>query len=487
MSSLCAAPDEPLVLVAKEGNALRIAAVCPSAQALGLASGLALADARARLPSLRVHEADRQADARLLIRLADMAERWSPMVAPDPPDGLLIDVTGCTHLFGGEKALAADAKALLGARVSMRHAFACTPSAAHALARFPAQASNEADAIRQLPVAALRLDAEAEATLRRAGLKRIADLADRPTAPLSARFGEGAGKALDRLLGRVDSRIVPRRPPPALAFARRFAEPIGHEDAVLRALDGLALQAAGALERRDEGGRHFAARLYRTDGAARDLAIETGRPTRDPALLQRLFRERIGALADPLDPGFGFDLIRFSVRATEPLAPRQPDLAAGTGEAEALSALVDRLSTRHGRARIRCFVPVDTHVPERAARSVPALDLVPSADWPPAPAAEPSFRPICLFDPPQPIEVLAEVPDAPPRRFRWRSTYHFVTRAEGPERIAAPWWKKSGEGRPTRDYYRVEDSEGRRFWLFRHGLHGRETAQPRWYLHGLFA
>lgn len=481
------ASGEPLLLVAKERNALRISSACPQARALGLLPGLPLADARARVPDVQVADADPQADARLLSRLAAHATRWSPMVAPDPPDGLLLDISGCAHLFGGEAGLAAEATARLGRSFSMRHAFASTASAAHALARFPQDVADEDEAIRRLPIAALRLEQAAENALRRAGLKRIGDLADRPTAPLSARFGAAATAALDRLLGRADSRITPLRPEPALHFARRFAEPVGLADSIRAALAGLAVQAAAELERRAEGGRCFTASFFRSDGAVRELAIETGHPTRDPALVSRLFHERIEALADPLDPGFGFDLMRFAVPATEPLAAGQPGLDATPDRQEALDALIDRLSVRHGRNRIRVIVPVDTHVPERAERMIPALDTPSAAEWPRPAAQQPPLRPLFLLDPPETVEAIAEVPDAPPRQFRWRGVAHEIVRAEGPERIAAPWWKKSGEDRPTRDYYRLEDSNGRRFWLFRQGLYGREAGQPRWYMHGLFA
>ncbi len=471
----------------KERNALRVSAACPRAQALGLLPGMPLAEARARVPQLLVQAADPQADAGLLLQLVRQCRRWSPMVAPDPPDGLLIDIGGCAHLFGGEAALAAEAVARLGRRVDVRHALASTPSAAGALARFPQEAMDEAEAIRRLPVAALRLEAQAQAALRRAGLKSIGDLADRPTAPLSARFGAATTAALDQLLGRADSRIIPLRPVPALHFARSFPEPIGHADAIRAALAEFATKAAYALERRAQGGRCFAASFFRTDGVVRELAIETGQPTRDPARIARLFHERIEALADPLDPGFGFDLIRFEVPAVEPLDAVQAELHAAPPGQEVIEALIDRLSVRHGRDRIRRIVPVDSHVPERGERRLAALDLPVPAIWPHAAPGEPPLRPFLLFDPPRPVDVVAEVPDAPPRQFRWKGVAHHVVRSEGPERIAAPWWKKSGENRPTRDYYRVEDAAGHRFWLFRHGLYDRETASPRWYLHGLFA
>lgn len=480
-------PDDALVLVTSERNARRLTAACQRARALGLGPGMTLADALARVPDLCLDEADPAADARLLLRLADLAQRWSPIVQTDPPDGLLIDISGCAHLFGGEFRLAADAEGVIGRHVAVRHAFASTPSAAHALARFPVKAPSEEQAIRLLPVGALRLLPDAEKALRRAGLKHVGDLVDRPTEPLTARFGSAATDALDRLLGRTDSRLSPRRPLPALHFARRFPEPIAHMESVLGAVDGLAAEAARVLEQRHEGGRCFSIRLYRSDGAVRELTIQTGQPTRDAALLGRLVRERVETLSDPLDPGFGFDLIRLGVPATEPLAAVQGDLEARCRQGEALSALVDRLSIRYGQERIRTLLPVNTHVPERSVRSVPALDNRRVTAWPSPPAGEPPLRPICLFEPPQPIMVMAEVPDAPPRRFIWRGGNHIIVRAEGPERIAAPWWQKASEGRPTRDYYRVEDEAGRRFWLFRRGLHDREAGHPSWYLHGLFA
>lgn len=443
------------------------------------------ADARAGVPGLAVAEADPAADLRFLATLADACDRYTPMVALDPPNGLLLDIAGAAHLFGGETALAADALKRFGRRLTVRHALADTPDAAAALARLSPGSSGAMEDIMRLPVDALGLPPEDSAALRRAGLKRIADLAARPTAPLSARFG-AATLALERLLGRIDSRITPRRPLPALHFARRFAEPVAQEDDVRAALAALVAQAAQELDRRGVGGRSFHVRLWRSDGAVRGLAIETGLPTRDAARIDRLFRERIETLSDPLDPGFGFDLMQLAIAAVEPLSPVQAGLDSRGHGPEALDALVDRLSTRHGRARIRRLLPVESHVPERAVRAVAALDA-PGLSWPAPPAGEPPLRPIALFDPPQPVEALSEVPDAPPVRFRWRGRMHRVTRAEGPERIAAPWWKAGDEGRPTRDYYRVEDSDGRRFWLFRHGLHDRESVTARWYLHGLFA
>jgi protein ImuB len=226
--------------------------------------------------------------------------------------------------------------------------------------------------------------------------------------------------------------------------------------------------------------------------------VETGRPTRDAAALMRLYRERLDSLADPLDPGFGFDLMRLSVLVAEPLGALQPSLDGRAVEEEAVADLVDRLVVRLGRERVIRFAARDSHDPDRESRMLPAArragqKLGHPADkrdrppaWPVPDLEEPPTRPLQLFDPPQPIETLAEVPDGPPLRFRWRRLLFEVARAEGPERIAREWWREDGRER-TRDYFRVEDKTGRRFWLFRQGLYGRDEGEPRWFLHGVFA
>lgn len=482
---------------------------------LGLAPGLTLADARARVPELAAIEHDPHADRLWLERIADGCDRWTPMVELALPDGVTLDITGCAHLSGGETSLAtAVERRFEAAGLHLRHALAGSPEAAQALARFQtAPAVDEHQAVRRLSIAALQLEEEAETALRRAGLKTIGDLAARPGAPLAARFGAEMVALLDRLLGHADSRISPRRAPPALLFERRFAEPIARTEDALAVLDELVREAAQAMEERHTGGRRFVGRFYRSDGAVREVVVETGLPSRDPAVTSRLFRERIDALSDPIDPGFGFDLVRLAVPVTEPVASSQLRLEGGQINEDATAALIDRLSTRLGRGRVRRFAPRDTHIPEQQVLSLPAVEAGDPAPWPVRRAGEPPLRPVHLFDPPQPVDVLAEVPDGPPRRFRWRRMLHEVTRFEGPERIAGEWWRVAVERLPepepsvahrhpddpagavpppqrpllTRDYFRVEDVRGRRFWLFRHGLYDRETNKPVWYIHGLFA
>lgn len=468
-------------------GALRIAAVDQQAHALGLKPGLAFADARARVPNLASEALDADGDAAWLTRLAEGCDRYTPMVALDPPDGLILDVTGCAHLQGGETGLAADiAKRLDRLGMSVRTAFAGAPDAAHALARF---GDGKGEDVRPLPVEALELEAEPTIALRRAGLTVIDDLAVRPMAGFAARFGMATATRLRRLLGDETRPIDPRREPPRVMVERRFAEPIARVDDALAVVGELVAEAAIELERRGDGGRAFAATLFRCDGLAPRLTIETGRPSRDPALIVRLLRERIDTLADPLDPGFGYDMVRLAVLHSEPLAAAQLETGGEERPDADFAALVDRLAIRLGADKVIRLGPHDSHIPERAQLLLAAQRE--TASWPRAKDDAPPLRPLFLLDPPERVSVLAEVPEGPPRRFHHRGVAHDVHRVEGPERIAAEWWRRKhghrpGEGGLTRDYYRIEDQEGRRFWLFRHGLFG-ERSNPDWYLHGLFA
>lgn len=477
----------PFALVQRSGNALRLADVDAAADRLGLAPGMPLADARARCPTLITQPVDPAMQDRALTRLVVQMQRFTPMVTADPPDGVLLDITGCAHLFGGEQALAEQAAAL-SARTA-RHAFGPNAVAARALARH----GGSGDTVETLPVAALDLPDEALAALGRAGLRRIGDLARRPMPALAARFGADTVTRLRQILGQQASPIAPHRIAPPLHFAVRFADPLIRTDDALDAIEDLLVQAARVMDRRALGGRHFAVTLCRSDNARRHLAVETGHPERQPGPILRLLRERIETLADPLDPGFGFDSIALAVTRTEPLPVCQTEMdSTAQDKGDSLVALIDRLSVRFGPDRVRRLTPCDRHVPEHAQRLAPAIDTQTAAaraqDW--APSADQPPRPLLLFDPPQAVTVIAGVPDGPPLRFRWEGRLHEVRLAEGPERIAAEWWRKrtghlASRRLPTRDYYRVEDHEGRRYWLFRHGLF-EETADPRWYLHGLF-
>lgn len=476
------APGAALALVERSGNALRLAAVDAHAHALGIAPGLPLADARARCPALATLPADPPGDARELDRLAREMQRFTPTVMADPPDGLVLDISGCAHLFGGEAALAQQAITATGCTV--RHALAANAIAARALAR---HGQGQSD-VHALPVAALDLDEDALSALRRAGLQRIGDLAARPLSTLAARFGEALVMRLRQMLGDSPSPMTPRDHAAPIRFAARFAEPVARTEHALKAIAGLLNDAMRTLAARELGGRRFVVTLHRSDSARRRLAVETARPTRDPAIVLRLLDERIAGLADPLDPGFGFEAIELGITCAEPLAAQQIALGDETiCESDSIAALLDRLGIRLGPDRVRRLLPRDRHLPERAQALAPALHSR-ALPWP---QQQLSPRPVLLFDPPQAVEAIAGVPDGPPQRFRWQGRLHRVVLSEGPERISTEWWRwreghLPGGARATRDYYRVEDHTGRRYWIFRRGLFGEEP-DPRWYLHGLFA
>jgi protein ImuB len=488
-----ATTNAPFALVTRISNALRLSAVDKCAARLGLAAGMALADARARHPALATLPHDVAADARALARLAAGMARFTPLVSLDPPDGLVLDITGCAHLFGGEAQLAQQAAAQAG--FACRHAFADHAAAARALVRYGGGGrvgrgggGGGASDIRTLPLAALELSEDALAGLRRAGLRTLGDLARRPTAGLAARFGEEMVARLRAILGETARPITPRPTPVPIRAQTRFAEPIARTDTVLDVLEALLVETGRQMAARQLGGRRFAVTLERSDGARRCLTVDTGRPTRDPATIMRLFAERIDNLADPIDPGFGFDAITLSVPRAEALAARQATLEHQPDTDDTIAALIDRLSTRLGPDRVRRLIPSDTYIPEKAQYLAPATQSSAPA-WPVIRADAP--RPLVLFDPPQPITAIASVPDGPPQRFRWRGRLHDIAHAEGPERIAPEWWRRTNGHLPgqhglTRDYYRVEDADGRRFWLLRHGLFD-ERSDPLWYIHGLFA
>ena len=485
--------DQPLLIVDKVKGALVITAPDAAAIDQGLAPGLSLAEARARLSDLTVADHDPAADETLMEHIADWCDRYTPLVARHGERGMMLDITGVAHLFKGEAALLEDLLTrLAGFGLTAFGAIAGAPATARALARSKnpviVPPGREAEAVRPLPVTALGLDAARVQALRRAGLKFVADLIDRPRAPLAARFGAECVERLERLAGISEHPISPRRPVPAALAERIFFQPIALTDDIAATLARLAVDVASLLEARGEGGRHFEASFYRVDGAVRRIAVATARPNRSPRAIARLFHEKMDALSDPLEAGFGFDLIRLGAFHTEPFLTAQASLDGHALDDEAVADLVDRLGARFGPEHVQGFVAADTHIPEQRAKLVPVFSIGDRLQaWSDGlQTGEPPLRPLSLFNPPEPVEALGEVPDGPPLSFRWRRVLHQVARAEGPERIAPEWWR-SPDDTLDRDYYRVEDRNGGRFWLYREGLYAADRLQPRWFLHGLFA
>lgn len=494
--------DEPSIVVAKQNNALQIYALDDAAVALGLQIGLPLANARAICPDLKVFDADAAADARTLNDIADWCDRFTPLVALDGPHGLYLDITGCAHLFGGEAALMRTiCRALTQRGFVVSAAIAGTAVCArtlrsHAHGRIVGD-GDEARAVGPLPVFALGAEDAITSGLRRAGLKTIGDVAARGRHEITARFGADFTRLLEHALGEGDAPISPRKPLPDYIVEKRFAEPVATEAVISASLSGLAHMLVTAMDKQGKGARQLEASFFRTDGAVRAIVVDTGRPVTQGAIIDRLFRERLDALHDPLDPGFGFDLIRLSASRTEIVVQQQRDLDANVHDNDELAALIDRIAARIGGRRVVVHLPQDTHIPERAVLAVPAqhhLSAAMQAVWPARVESEPPLRPLRLFEKPEPIKVpFATVPDGPPHHFTWRRVTHAVVRVEGPERVAMEWWKQDGDVL-TRDYFRVEDDAGLRFWIFRDGLYGSELRDDEgrhvpanWFVHGLFA
>ena len=494
-----------------------------------------LADALSFLPGLATAAAEPAEDAAALRRLAEWCGRYSPWTAPDGTDGVRIEITGSAHLWGGERALAADLRARLDRlRITARIAIADTLGAAWAMARF-AEAErdpfilppeNFRAALAPLPMEALRLDPATAQGLRRVGLKRVGDLYPMPRDALARRFGESVVQRLDQALDDRPEPLSPLGEAPTRRVRLSFAEPIADPADLLHAAERLVADLVPRLAREGIGARRLDLAFHRVDGRVERIRLGTARPSRDPRHLAALFKERL----DTIDPGLGIEDVILAAFVVEPLpaeqiafagypaglhpTPGTPALAggrpgapplAGEGMEGDVAPLLDRLGNRLGLAALSRLEPRESHIPERASvhvsvaspspaslRSAPSPELRERGDparrdgW--VRGCEKPPRPIRLFEPPEPVEAFWLLPDDPPFHFTWRRRRHRVKQADGPERIAQEWWRPEGSGAADaiRDYYRVEDEEGRRFWLFRAGLHGADH-KSRWFVHGVFS
>jgi protein ImuB len=483
--------DPPLVVAGRMNNALHVHALNRSAERLGLYRGQPLANARAMIEGLAIVPADEKSDLALLDNIADWCDRFTPLVATDPSDGLLLDVTGVTHLFGGEAAMLSHVREKIAAQgFTVQAAIAGTSLAARALAHYAngtiALPGEEATILGPLPIAALDCGEEKLRALKRAGLKTIAQVADRGRAELVARLGANFLTRLHVMLGAEEKPIMPRRPLPDLRAEQRFAEPVVTQEVITKSLHTLAVALSEILEREGQGLRLLEAVFFRADGKVQRIAIKTGAPLRDPDVMLRLLNQRLDALADPLDAGFGFDLIRLEACLAEKTHAAEASFDTHENARWHIAFLLDRLSARFGEHRVQRFVPQDTHIPEAQSVAIPAQDRDFDGTWTRRRRdIDPPLRPLRMLERPEEIHfVAASVPDGPPAHFQWRRARFKVSRAEGPERIAMDWWRKENS---TRDYYRVETQDGQRFWLYRDGLFRELGLATRWYLQGIFA
>ncbi|KPF65084.1 DUF6504 family protein [Porphyrobacter sp. AAP60] len=510
---LALAPDDrgaadaaPTALIAETAHGPRIVAANDAGLVAGACAGMLLADARALCPQLDAVPADPAGDLAFLEKLALWAQRWGPWSALDPPDGLLVDITGVAHLFGGEEHLLRDVASAFTARgLTVRAALAPTAGAAWALAHYGPPAAilaPENDPLRQLgdlPVAALRLDDDVLTVLHRLGIKRLNELAGVSGAgqndprkeaaardALRRRFRNHRSPAahpllrLDQLLGRVPEPLLPVIAQVMPLVQRRLMEPIRHRDLLDRVLEDLTLDMVRELEARGHGARRLEMALWRVDGEVLWRRIELAAATREASHITRLFAARL----DDVEAGFGIEAVQLRASWTESLALSQADLdAAAQQHGTSLAAFVDRLSVRLGPKAITRPVLRASHVPERAQGWQPPLDPLPLQQD----ALPFHTRPLKLLDRAEPIAVLYASPDGYPQRFRWRGQVREVVRVEGPERLAPEWWRERSTAR-LRDYYRIEDDGGRRYWIYRQGIAGDgRGGVPDWFLHGLYA
>ena len=479
--------DAPFALSLWSGNRDHLHCLNGQALAAGLSRGMALADARALCPGLVSEPANLAAEAAVLSALVHMARRWSPLVARDGADGLITDISGVAHLFGGEDGLLADLQARMA-----RSGFVCavglagTRGAAHALARHGggqygggqyggrvAEPDRILAAIGRLPPAALRLDHDTVTGLERLGLRSIRDLAQVPRAPLARRFGPGLMLRLDQALGAQPEPVSPEVEAPHYGVRLTLPDPIGLQSDVMAGLARLLDRLCATLAGNHHGARRLRLELRRVDGVTALAEIGLARPMRDAGRMAALFARAV----DDIDAGYGIDQLRLTAPVVEPMAPQQMDQTRAVG-ADKLHDLITRLGNRVGFDNVQRFYPAQSHIPEKsflvlsAAYSEPADDEV---------QAQPG-RPLLIFAPEAIAGASVGAGATPPPRFVWRRMALQTARATGPERIAPEWWLDDPAWRSgLRDYWKLETLQGRRLWLF-------HTPQaPGWYVQGEFA
>lgn len=466
---------EPFALVASAQGGPRLAAVDPAAEARGLAPGLSLADARALCPQLRVHPADPEGDAAALAELALWCTRWGPQAALDGADGIVVDIAGCAHLWGGEEGLlAAVAAAFRRLGLEHRAAIADRRLTAAIWARFGAGGIVPGlAALDPLPVEAVAAEEDA-ARLRQLGLRRIGELRRLPRATLIRRFGGALARRLDILEGAQEPPFVPLRAPARFSVRRSWPEPLATHAGIEAACRRLVADLCRELAQAGQGALRLLLTCHGVDGTIARLAVAPARPSRDPEHLFALFRLRLDRLA----LGFGVELLSLEAPETVELPAEQGALG-DAADARAAAALIDRLVARLGAERVLRPEPVATHVPERAVRWRPAAHEPSRGPW-----VASLLRPLRLFEHPLAVRALALLPDGPPVRLSGPVAGRVVA-ASGPERILPEWWRPEDTAARPRDFFRLRLKDGREFWCVREGLWGEPTP-PVWRLLGTF-
>ncbi|WP_132960238.1 DNA polymerase Y family protein [Rhizobium sp. BK251] len=477
--------EQPIAMIARSGSKRWVSAADAAARSAGVRVGMPAAKAQALFGGLMMIDADPVADATALERITLWAlTQYSPVVAMDAPDGIVMDTEGADHLQGGEaRMLSGIANRFRAKGLTARIAIADTWGAAHACARAITRETvivpigQTAKAVEKLPISALRLPEKTAGDLRTLGFRSIGELSATPRAPLTLRFGPEVGRRLDQMFGRIAEPIDPVRTPELIEVSRSFAEPIGAAETINKYVGRLVVQLVAELQRKGLGVRRIDLIVEKVDGTRQAIRAGTAKPARDVAWLSKLFRDR----TEKIEPGFGIEKLSLVAVMTEPLEETQRVSSLVEDGNDDITPLIDLFGNRG--QRVYRVAPVASDVPERSVRKIAA-----SADdiedgwthhWP---------RPVRLLAHPDRIEAIALLPDHPPASITWRGKRHRVRRADGPERVFGEWWKRDSELEAVRDYFVVEDDSGQRFWIFRSGDGvDPETGSHRWFLHGIFA
>jgi protein ImuB len=474
--------DKPFVLASPDHGRMVITAANGLAQKEGIDIGMVVADARALIPSLEVLDDQPETLARLLNGLAEWCIRYTPAVAIDPPDGLLLDVTGCAHLWGGEKSYIREIRKRFkhfGYDINM--ALTDAIGAAWAIARFSPndriiENGQQHMALLSLPPASLRIEASATERLEKLGLSQISQLISMPRSALRRRFGAQILQRLDQALGYEEERINPVQPiepyQERLPCLESIVTATGIEIALQRLLDALCHR----LQQEQKGLRTAVFKGYRMDGKIEKIEIGTNRPCCNSKHLFKLFELKI----ESIEPASGIEIFTLEASKVEDLSTVQEQLWGNKMDLDnvELSELLDRIGGKIGAHNIHRYVPAEHYWPERSFKEASSLNETIQTAW-----KVDRRRPLQLLSRPERIEVTAPIPDYPPMLFRYAGKLHKIMKADGPERIEAEWWLHDGQ---HRDYYCVEDEDGYRYWLFRSG-HYDAAKSYQWFIHGFFA
>ncbi|WP_276134229.1 Y-family DNA polymerase [Polluticoccus soli] len=471
----------PFVLAAPERGRMVVRSASAEAQAKGIYPNMVVADCKAILPSLQVLDDIPGQDDKLLNALTEWCIRYTPIVALDLPDGLILDASGCSHLWGGEQAYLKDMiNRLSGFGYHVRAAMADTAGTAWAISRFGQitpiiKSDRQLDALLPLPPAALRLEPVILERLNKLGLHTIGSFIRMPRTALRRRFGQILLQKLDQALGQEMESILPVRPIEPYQERLPCLEPIRTATGIEIALQQLVEKLCERLEKEDKGLRRCVFKGYRIDGNIQQIDIGTNRPSRNVKHLSKLFENKIVQI----EPDLGIELFILEAPIVEDLTSAQDALWNSTTASDnrAVAELLDRIAGKTGMDTIRRYLPNESYWPERAAKLATSLQEKPTTEW-----RIDMPRPVNLLPKPELIDVTVQMPDYPPMLFKYKGKLHNISKADGPERIEQEWWLRNGH---YRDYYCVEDNDGARYWLFRLGPYtGNE---PKWFLHGFFA